>query len=193
MASQLINAVPGFKDKRYLELGIHLGQTFKAIIAIDKTSVDTVHPAMFQGTTDEYFAQLDSEEKFDVIYIDACHDYHFVVKDFNDSLKHLNPGGLIFMHDMIPPTEELTKPQFCGTAFRFMYYISTMCLDKDYEYYSLHPDYGDYGISVFVNPTKPVDPPAGVAEVSYAEFFTRLPYIHTRSLDGMLETIRSLK
>ncbi len=191
MAHVLINSVKDLRNKRYLELGCHLGMTFKAIIAENKISVDLEFPATFQGTTDSYFAQLDANEKFDVIYIDACHDYHFVVRDFNNSLKHLNLGGLIFLHDMIPPKKELTAPHYCGDAFKFLHHVVTEC-PGEYQYYSLSPEYGDYGLSVFINPTKSLNPPAAAATVSYEAFWANLSSVKTRTLDEMKEILKAL-
>jgi predicted O-methyltransferase YrrM len=36
---------------------------------------------------------------FDLIFIDGCHDYPFVVKDTASAFANLAPGGVIFWHD----------------------------------------------------------------------------------------------
>lgn len=36
---------------------------------------------------------------FDLVFIDACHYYDYVVKDTENALKHVGPGGLIVWHD----------------------------------------------------------------------------------------------
>ena len=36
---------------------------------------------------------------FDLIFIDGCHDYDFVVKDTASAFANLAPGGVIFWHD----------------------------------------------------------------------------------------------
>ncbi len=36
---------------------------------------------------------------FDLIFIDGCHDYSFVVKDSASAFANLAPGGVIFWHD----------------------------------------------------------------------------------------------
>jgi predicted O-methyltransferase YrrM len=36
---------------------------------------------------------------FDLIFIDGCHDYSFVVKDTASAFANLAPGGVIFWHD----------------------------------------------------------------------------------------------
>lgn len=169
MASYLINCIPDIQSKRYLELGIYKGSTFNAVHVKDKVSVDLYEPAMFRMDTDSFFRTLGDDEKFDVIYIDACHEYHHVVSDFNNSVNHLNPGGLIFVHDLIPPTEEMTSLDYCGDGFKLLHHIITNCPEQ-YEYRSLAIDQGDYGLTVFVNPVDLVYPPPGVAQVSYQQF-----------------------
>ena len=51
-----------------------------------------------RGTTDEILPKL--EEKYDLIYIDACHLYNQVKKDIRNSLKLIKPGGIICGDDM---------------------------------------------------------------------------------------------
>jgi len=36
---------------------------------------------------------------FDLIFIDACHYYDYVVKDTQNALKHISPNGVIVWHD----------------------------------------------------------------------------------------------
>ncbi len=36
---------------------------------------------------------------FDAIFIDGCHHYDYVVKDTENALKHVSPGGLVIWHD----------------------------------------------------------------------------------------------
>src|ERR1035438_9087588 len=36
---------------------------------------------------------------FDLIFIDGCHKYHFVISDSLNAIKQLCPGGTIFWHD----------------------------------------------------------------------------------------------
>ena len=39
---------------------------------------------------------------FDCIFIDGLHEYHQVKKDIFNSLKFLNEGGIILLHDCLP-------------------------------------------------------------------------------------------
>lgn len=50
-----------------------------------------------QGMSDEQVASLDGT--FDIIYIDAGHDYESVMKDATESLKKIRNGGYIIFND----------------------------------------------------------------------------------------------
>jgi predicted O-methyltransferase YrrM len=52
-------------------------------------------------TSDAFFER--SMVKFDVIFIDGLHEEHQVDRDIVNSLQHLNPGGIIVLHDCLPP------------------------------------------------------------------------------------------
>jgi hypothetical protein len=128
----ILNQVPQFKQWSYLELGVGNNENFLAIDCANKVSVDIGRKGIFRGTTDQYFSQLSPQIKFDVIFIDACHDFDFVLRDFNNSIRHCTKW--IIMHDMIPPTEDYIKPSRCSDCFRLLpvLYRSSMkvyCLD----------------------------------------------------------------
>jgi hypothetical protein len=165
MSSYLVNNISGIENKRYLELGVYNSRNFNSVLSRDKVSVDTKYLATFQGTTDNYFLQLSPNEKFDVVYIDACHQWPYVLRDFNNSLKHLNPGGYIFVHDLIPGSLKLTASHYCGDGFKVLYHILKN-QRNDYEMYSLD---SDYGVTVFLDPTTPI---AGFNshQVQYSDF-----------------------
>lgn len=42
------------------------------------------------------------DEKFDIVYIDGMHTYEQVLKDINNYIKIINPGGFISGHDYTP-------------------------------------------------------------------------------------------
>jgi len=114
------------KYESYLELGVADGAHFAAIAphmtrahAVDIT--DSRHPTLkafgefFLMSTDEYFAK--DRGGFDIIFIDANHDIDFASADLANSLKILNWGGVIFMHDTDPENEALSASRFCGTSY----------------------------------------------------------------------------
>ena len=52
-------------------------------------------------TSDEFFGSW-AGEPFDLIFIDGFHTYEQAAKDVRNSLKVLNHGGWILVHDMLP-------------------------------------------------------------------------------------------
>jgi hypothetical protein len=69
-----------------------------ALVALaDKTENLTFH----HGRADRYIAQIrDTDLRFDLVYIDACHGFRDVKKDIENSLLALKPEGVLSGHDM---------------------------------------------------------------------------------------------
>lgn len=117
--------------EKYLELGVKNAVTFNQIVPLVKKAVavdikDARNKKMGEFhlmTTDKYFEQLDENEKFDIIFIDADHKFVSVRKDFENSLKHLNHLGIIFLHDSDPITKEYTLNNKCGDCYKIVDYI----------------------------------------------------------------------
>lgn len=112
----------------YVEIGVQTGLCFFKIKADKKVAVDPdfiikptkkirayiENPANFNNkffelTSDDFFAKqanyLNKIGGIDVIFIDGLHLYEQVVADVENSLKFLNPGGIILLHDCNPASE----------------------------------------------------------------------------------------
>jgi len=88
-------------DGRYLEIGCANNRNFDAVMARQKIGIDPNSGGTHRMTSDEYFKSADNE-KFDVIFIDGLHTYRQAATDVRNSLKFLNDGGWIVLHDMLP-------------------------------------------------------------------------------------------
>jgi predicted O-methyltransferase YrrM len=72
---------------------------------IDFSKVELIYDAItkglntkkYKGTTENFFKQ--NKDKFDFIYVDACHDKKSVDHDLEESFKILMPGGVIACDD----------------------------------------------------------------------------------------------
>lgn len=107
----LNSLIDKFSYSSYLEVGTQNPHSnFNKIKCKNKISVEPF-PKFdgidFIGTSDEYFNQLDKNEKFDLIFIDGLHHYEQVLKDIDNSLNHLNENGSILCHDCLPHTERM--------------------------------------------------------------------------------------
>lgn len=93
-----------YKYQSYLEIGVDKNQNFKRIECKIKDGVDPNGKAQYTMTSDEFFGKC--IRQYDLIFIDGLHLAYQVDRDISNSLNHLNPGGVIVIHDCNPITEE---------------------------------------------------------------------------------------
>lgn len=144
--THILNYIADRRGMRsYLEIGVqNVRNNFKRIICPYKLGVDpavddiNVHAV----TSDVFFAN--NTRMFDLIFIDGLHEYDQVKKDFENSLKFLNPGGVIMFHDTLPDQEVMTlvprqTKQWYGDVYR---YILEMAARDDIKHITVDTDYG---------------------------------------------------
>lgn len=110
--------------KTYLEIGVANGYNFLQIevekkIAVDPQfgipggfNSDTVSE-YYQMTSDNFFAtksDLLSANGLDIVFVDGLHTYEQSCQDVLNSLKYLNDGGVIVMHDCCPVSAAAAHP-----------------------------------------------------------------------------------
>lgn len=128
MIQACINVIRKRKKVNYVEIGVQTGLCFFKIEADRKIAVDphfiikitkkvrayiknlsNFNNTFFELTSDDFFEKKSDYLKkvggIDVIFIDGLHLYEQVVKDIENSLKHLNKGGVILVHDCNPLSE----------------------------------------------------------------------------------------
>ena len=138
--------------KNYLEIGVcDPEECFNRVYCENKDSVDpgvefSKNPVKYPHTSDEFFNKLDNGDldkdpnyKWDVIFIDGLHVSEQVLKDVNNSLKHLNPKGYVLLHDCNPPEIFYAREDYYvngqqrpwnGTVWKVIYYLRA-CTDLD--------------------------------------------------------------
>jgi len=89
-----------FSAPAYLEIGCATNSLFNAVPALNKTGVDPSAGGNVRATSDEFFAT--NKVFYDVVFIDGLHTYEQVRRDVINSIKCLNRGGWIALHDMLP-------------------------------------------------------------------------------------------
>lgn len=98
--------------KKYLEIGVFNGFTFNKVSCKLKHGVEpgteevSVAEVTHKMTSDTFFSI--AGESYDVILIDGLHEYRQVIKDFNNSISHINDNGYILFHDC-NPVDELSQ------------------------------------------------------------------------------------
>ncbi|MDB5285240.1 MAG: hypothetical protein JWR05_189 [Mucilaginibacter sp.] len=81
--------------KRYLEICAYAQHNNFNYIRCDYKV--TTYP----GSSDLYF--YNNQQKFDIIFVDGVHTEYQSGKDIAESLRCLSPGGVIVIHDCMPP------------------------------------------------------------------------------------------
>lgn len=148
-------------DTYYLEIGVrNPDDNFNNIMASNKYSVDPgieykSNPVDFKCTSDEFFSLLksgkilDTNIKFDVIFIDGLHLADQVERDIVNSLEYIKDNGFIVLHDCNPPTEFHSRESYYyrlspaggnwnGTTWKAFFkfrkedYLYSCCVDTDW-------------------------------------------------------------
>lgn len=109
--TQLLNAlIEKYGYKSYLEIGVqNPANNFNKINIHSRMKfgcdpeVHGLH--IFKMSSDEFFATMVSDFKFDLIFIDGDHTKEQVKRDFENSLRCLSPNGRIVIHDVLPENE----------------------------------------------------------------------------------------
>jgi Methyltransferase domain len=199
------------KALKYLEIGVNNGDNFFPIkvsqkVAVDpsfafsperKMEWDVKNPdnatAQYVNTTsDDFFAQTDVAERFDVVFIDGLHTYAQSLQDVLNSLDRLNENGVIVMHDCKPPhiaaacpakslqeaedmqKDEKTKTpgwtgEWCGDVWKTICYLRSQ--RQDLQVFVLDCDYG-LGIVMKGKPDNNLDlSKESLDAMTYAEVF----------------------
>jgi glycosyltransferase involved in cell wall biosynthesis len=93
-------------DDTYLEIGVETGYTFNNVHMQNKVGVDPLphfeSEHLVLKTSDDYFENLDTNKKFDIVFIDGLHQSEQVAKDINNSIQFLNENGKVLLDDIIP-------------------------------------------------------------------------------------------
>lgn len=109
--------------RRYLEIGCQNNVCFQAIDApLDvKIGLDPISGGTHRTTSDAFFTDLKANrpaERFDLVFVDGDHHHAQALRDAENALSVLAPGGCLVMHDVLPGTREYEGPLWCSTAWR---------------------------------------------------------------------------
>ena len=169
MKAELINQVikeRGYKS--YLEIGTQSGVNFRDVKCGEKLGVDPDPLATgLDMTSDEFFAQ--TENTYDIIFIDGLHEAEQVVRDMHNSLRVLNAGGCIVLHDTIPQSEAMQlvpRQQRVWTGDVYKAVVGFLKNNPQVDYYTHRADWG----LTFIFPTGEIINTFEVSDISYQEF-----------------------
>jgi len=147
--------------KRYLEVGVREGINLSKVEAKYKIGID-ISPKtpknypikIYVGTSDAIFSseEFKKEEPFDLIFIDAFHEYRQVVRDINNALNFLKHKGIIICHDVYPfdrlGLPNLTDKQppnpllaWTGDVWKVVFHVRWLMPELDYYVVKNFPGY----------------------------------------------------
>lgn len=149
--------------KTYLEIGVDNMHSYDAINVETKEccdpffslegellrkygSADNLPPEFlakvtYRLTSDEMFAT--NNKTYDIIFIDGYHEEMQTGRDIINSLKHLNPGGIIVIHDCLPVDEGAQiMPRSPGTWMGNVWKTIPKLSSQGIVYRVVNTDYG---------------------------------------------------
>jgi len=114
--------------RSYLEIGVMYGDTFidaaklvNRAIGVDVRNRLGSGYEFYEMSSDEFFKSFNG--KIDVIFIDGDHRFEQAKKDFENSLKILNAGGTIILHDTDPSEAVRLAPTSCADSYKLIGHI----------------------------------------------------------------------
>jgi SAM-dependent methyltransferase len=159
--------------QRYLEIGCEGDDCFSRIGCATKIGVDPRSGGTHRTTSDAFFAAARAAgESFDLILVDGDHHHHQVLRDVENALGVLGPGGCVVLHDCLPPGAEWATPErlqdsWCGTVWRAFVKLRERadldCVCGDF-------DFGVGIVRVLPN-TAPIVTGKSMDELSWDDFF----------------------
>lgn len=173
------------QSARYLEIGVQdRTQCFDHIPAGRKWGVDpNGGGATHLQTSDAFFASLPREEAFDLIFIDGDHHHEQVVRDIDNALRHLAPGGVLVMHDCLPISRDYENPSLCYTAWRA---FAKLRERLDIEAFCGDFDHG-VGVARRGSNTAPIRLQRSLGALTYDDFLAhRTEWFRPQSFDDLL-------
>lgn len=115
----LLSILP-YEDRKYLEIGVAHGYTFEAVSAPKKTGVDPFlkcrirrDPSikLIEIKSKDYFDRTaQTNEKFDVIFVDGSHTFQEAYRDIIQALNSLTVNGFLLVDDTVPEDEFSALP-----------------------------------------------------------------------------------
>ena len=95
-------------------------------------------PLIFHVTSSDKLATT-WKSPIDLLFIDGCHEYQQVKRDYFNFSKYVRKNGFIFLHDTCPPNERYKSPKFCWNAYKILDDIS---VDNSVEHITLPYSFG---------------------------------------------------
>ena len=135
----------------YLEIGVFTGENFRRVNAKNKDGVDpgfefgVPSEVNYPITSDEFFAAVDVDKKYDLIFIDGLHHSDQVDKDIRNSMKHLRENGFVVLHDCNPHSYEsqiIPRQTGAWNGDVWKAFVDFRLSNPDYQTCTIDSDFG---------------------------------------------------
>lgn len=134
------------KPVNYLEIGVRHGNVYHLVrdyakncylVDIDFLDIGySENTIKFEMTSDLFFKNIDSNLKFDLVFIDGDHSKEQVLKDFINVKDMIIDDGFIILHDTYPCDERMELPIHSNNAWQAMLEIKQRFI-KEWEIITL--------------------------------------------------------
>lgn len=147
--TEIINRlITKYGYKSYLEIGVNTpsqpGYNWVGVKCEVKHGVDPNVDTTFKMTSDEFF-EKNITQKYDIVFVDGLHLHEQVYRDITNSLKNLNEGGTIVVHDCNPITEITQRRERASDAWHGDVWKAIVQLrmeNPNIEIYTINTDEG---------------------------------------------------
>lgn len=152
----------------YLEIGCFNDSNFHAVGVPMKVGVDPVSGGTLRMTSDAFFAQ--NAQTFDLVFIDGLHHAEQALRDLDNALAVLNPGGVVLLHDCMPTSwAEQAVPRRSGNWTGDVWKVIRVARGRpDLDVRIAATDHGCGVVIPRPSSLTPM-PPRRVAELAYAD------------------------
>ncbi len=127
--------------KCYVEIGIRHGYSLSLSPDAEKIAIDPqyaqddmqfeVQNVTFNKmTSDDFFANNDLPNSFDLAYIDGMHLFEYALRDYINLEKYATPGSIIIVDDVIPRNAEEANREPTGGAWVGDVWKVIKCFEK---------------------------------------------------------------
>lgn len=182
-----------FDLKSYLEIGVDQGECFDVVKAEKMVGVDPDRKskANVHMTSDNFF--YGHTGMYDIILIDGMHEHHQVLRDANNAMRHLNPGGFIVFHDMTPHNEPMQRPEPQRGAWTGNCWRAWVDLRQDTTEWDMFVLDTDYGCGIMTRGyNKPLD--LDGIDITYENFARNMTeWLNLKPREYLAEYINGLR
>jgi hypothetical protein len=87
----------------------------------------------------------DAGLRYDIILVDPFHEYDTSYRDLQEAFDLIDEGGMLVVHDCLPPNAAIATPKFvpgawCGVTYKA--YLDFVCARRNLVYRTVDADYG---------------------------------------------------